>query len=160
MQEALKVTKIKVFVLVCLAAVFLGCKNQTVVDNQVQIPKTNWIQGNKIETVFSADSAEKYNFSLRLRTTNEYKYHNLFLLFTVTDSLNKATTRRYTFKIADEEGQWLGSGSGNVFSYRFRLLSNQKFAGGRIRLSVAHNMRDNPLRGVTDAGIVVEKVEK
>ncbi len=141
-----------------IGLLLFGCKNPAVIDEQVHMPNNNWTYLNKISTVFEPNGKENYSLYLTIRTTTEYKYSNLFILFKVKDSLGKEEIRRYNYKIAELDGQWTGSGSGSIFSYKFPLLTNRSFKEGKLLLSVEQNMKDNPLKGVTNAGLVIEPV--
>lgn len=155
-MEMLKQVKNSRFVLFFFLMSVYGCQNQIVADEPVHFAQNNWMQGQRIETTVEADSLANYDLSFRLRITADYKYHNLFILFKIKDTLHNEELRRYTYKIADDEGQWKGKGSGNIFTYRLPLLKDKRLRKGKYTFSIEHNMRDNPLRGVTDASIVVE----
>ena len=72
------------------------------------------------------------------------------------DSVNKST--RYEFKLAKKDGEWLGKGSGDIFTFNFPLLTNFRFAKpGKYEIEITQNMRDNPLVGISDIGITVSK---
>ncbi|MBC7758415.1 MAG: gliding motility lipoprotein GldH, partial [Phormidesmis sp. FL-bin-119] len=63
------------------------------------------------------------------------------------------------FKLALPDGEWLGSGSGNLYSYQIPLKENFKFTlKGKYVIELEQNMRDNPLDHVSDVGVRVEKV--
>ncbi len=64
---------------------------------------------------------------------------------------------RQEFQLAMPDGEWLGNGSGNLFSYQLIYKENYKFAStGKYNLIVEQNMRDNPLKAISDVGIYVE----
>ncbi|MFA6947023.1 MAG: gliding motility lipoprotein GldH, partial [Pedobacter sp.] len=102
-----------------------------------------------------------YNLYLNLRHTSNYKYSNIFLLIHVIGPDGKRLTERKEFKLALPDGEWLGSGSGNMYSYQLLFRENYKFPlKGKYIIELEQNMRDNPLSYVTDAGIRVEKAVK
>jgi gliding motility-associated lipoprotein GldH len=87
-----------------------------------------------------------------------YKYSNLFVLFTIQGPKEKAETQRLEFKLAEADGKWLGSGLGDIFSNQIKVMENVKFPRkGVYSFSVEQNMRDNPLLGIEDIGVRVEK---
>jgi gliding motility-associated lipoprotein GldH len=150
-----------IFLLVIAAAFLSGCANpDIIVDENKQIPNHNWAYVNKAAYDVQIDDPNAlYNIYFNLRVTADYKYSNIFIVFRRAAHGNKAESTRYEFKLANPDGEWLGAGSGNVYSYRFKLRTNHKFpAKGKYHFEVEQNMRDNPLKGVSDAGIAIEKV--
>lgn len=143
--------------IILIGVILLGCDSNNVVINQFHLPNNNWTYLNKIYTVFEPKEEQRYNLYLSVRISAEYKYSNLFILFKIKDKTGKEVIRRYTYKIADSEGQWKGSGSGNIYAYKLPLLTNRSFPNEKILLSIEQNMKDNPLKGVTDVGIIIEK---
>ncbi|WP_316735725.1 gliding motility lipoprotein GldH [Pedobacter aquatilis] len=138
---------------------FLGCK-PSVVDSNNEIPERKWTYRNRIITSFEIkDYTKTYNLYFKLRHTADYKYSNIFILAHFIDGKNKVT-KRYQYKLAKNDGEWLGSGSGNIFNYNLPLLTKHHFPkNGKFSIEIEQNMRDNPLLEVSDAGILVEEVE-
>jgi gliding motility-associated lipoprotein GldH len=60
--------------------------------------------------------------------------------------------------LAEADGKWWGSGLGDIFSNQIKVMENVKFPRkGVYSFSVEQNMRDNPLLGIEDIGVRVEK---
>jgi gliding motility-associated lipoprotein GldH len=97
---------------------------------------------------------------MNLRVTADYKYSNLFVLITQTGPDKKTKIKRYELTLANKGGEWLGEGSGNLYTYQLPFLTNYKFPlKGTYSFYIEQNMRDNPLREVSDVGLRVEKVQ-
>lgn len=141
---------------ICIAA--LGCNTNNLADLNIEMPKRNWSYVNKVKAeVDIKDNKNPYTVYFKLRHTADYRYSNIFVLLHVKAPGRKKQTRRFEFKLAESDGQWLGSGSGNLFTYKFKMLSNYQFpVNGRYVIEIEQNMRDNPLKEVSDAGITVE----
>ena len=131
----------------------------TLVNNNVAISNQNWAYYNIINTTFKVENtATPYNIYFLLRHSADYKYANIFVLLHEKGPDHQQKTIRYEFKLANPDGEWLGNGSGNLYSYRLTLLSNFRFAKrGEYSFSIEQNMRDNPLQHVSDVGLTVEK---
>ena len=72
----------------------------------------------------------------------------------------KTITERKEFRLAYPDGEWLGSGSGNLYSYQILFKEKYKFLkAGTYIFVFEQNMRDNPLREVSDVGLRVEPAE-
>ena len=139
---------------------FLGCSDPgAVIDNNTALPNKVWSYNNRIGYDFKIDDINApYNFYINLRVTGDYKYSNMFVL--ITDPVKKNTVARYELKLARPDGQWLGKGSGNLYSFRIPFKLKYKFpATGTYNIRIEQNMRDNPLHEVSDVGLRVEKVK-
>jgi gliding motility-associated lipoprotein GldH len=141
------------------ASLFWGCTNN-IIDSNVKVPERKWTYRNHIVNSFEIkDNSKNYNIYFKLRHTADYKYSNIYILAHFKDGKNTAT-KRYQYKLAKNDGEWLGSGSGNIFSYVLPMQTNYRFAkNGRFVIAVEQNMRDNPLVEVVDLGILVEEVK-
>jgi gliding motility-associated lipoprotein GldH len=144
----------------------VGCTDpNAVIDDSTEFANHNWAYTNKVKfTVNITDAQVPYNLYLNLRVTGDYKYSNMFVLIQQTNPANASTKlgttagTRYEVKLANPDGEWLGEGSGNLYSYQTLFKQNYKFPQpGTYTFQLEQNMRDNPLREVADAGIRVEK---
>ena len=141
-----------------MVTLFVGC-TASVIDSNVEIANRRWTYRNHISTAFEIkDNTKAYNIYFKLRHTADYKYANIFILAHFKDG-KKMITKRYQYKLAKNDGEWLGKGSGDIFTSKFSLLTNYRFpAAGKFDIEVEQNMRDNPLTGVSDVGITVVPV--
>ena len=143
-------------------SVLSGCSdNRTVTDQNKEIDNHNWTYFNKVKfDVKVDDNQAAYNVYMNLRVTGDYKYSNIFVLITTVTPEKKTSVQRYELKLATKEGEWLGKGSGNLYSYQVPFLQDYKFpVKGTYTLYIEQNMRNNPLREVSDVGLRVEKVQ-
>jgi gliding motility-associated lipoprotein GldH len=151
-------------VLFCAAMLFCsGCTNGgAIIDQNTEIENQNWTYVNRVKfDVKVVDAGAAYNFFLNLRVTGDYKYSNIFVLVTESGPGAPAATKRYEFTLAAKDGQWLGEGSGNLYSYQLPFVSDYKFpAKGTYTFYIEQNMRDNPLRAVSDVGLRIAPVGK
>jgi gliding motility-associated lipoprotein GldH len=142
--------------------VLTGCGDKNVViDQNVDIAAHNWTYVNKVKfDVNIEDEKVPYNLYMNLRVTSDYKYSNIFVLITQANPDKKAKVNRYELKLANKDGEWLGEGSGNLYSYQSPFRTNYKFpAKGTYHFYIEQNMRDNPLREISNVGLRVEKAE-
>lgn len=158
----MKPVKISFLFVVLLATVLASCQDQSlIVDTNIELDKHNWSYTEKVRIPLSIESADiPFNLYLNLRHTSDYKYSNIFLLIHITGPDGKKITERREFKLAQPDGEWLGSGSGNLYSYQILFKEDYKFPlKGKYMIELEQNMRDNPLDHITDAGIRVERVD-
>lgn len=142
--------------------VFLACNEPgTLIDQNTEIENHNWSYSNKLKTeVKITDQNIAYNIYFNFRHSADYRYSNIFILVHETNPAHQTKTTRFEFKLANPDGEWLGNGSGNLYSYRLPLQTNFRFpTSGTYTFTLEQNMRDNPLREVADVGLRVEKVK-
>lgn len=135
-----------------------GCSDNDLVDTNTSISDNSWTYANSAKaTVEIKTPTQPYQVYFKLRHTTDYRYANLYVVMHLKgNGLNKST--RYQFKLAKNDGEWLGKGSGNLYTYNFPLLTNYRFAkSGKYQIEIEQNMRDNPLIGISDVGITVAK---
>ena len=150
------------FVFAAVMMTASGCTDRNaIIDQNTAIPDHNWSYPDKIKYAVKIDDEKAaYNLYMNLRVTADYKYSNLFVLISQTGPAKKTIVKRYELKLATKDGEWLGDGSGNLYSYQVSFLTNYKFAAkGVYTFSIEQNMRDNPLRDVSDVGLRVEKAQ-
>jgi gliding motility-associated lipoprotein GldH len=153
------------FLLAGLLVILTGLSSCTdpnaVFDQNTEIGNHNWSYLNKVRYDVKIDDANlSYNLYLNLRVTGSYKYSNLFVLISNGPVNGKASTARYEFKLAKADGEWLGKGTGNLYSYQLPFEKSFKFpAKGVYHFEIEQNMRDNPLHEVSDVGLRVEKAQ-
>jgi len=153
----------KIFYLLPLVfmAIYLGsCTDQNAITDQNNaVADHNWSYANQVKYDVNIDNPNiPYNLYFNLRVTADYRYSNIFVLIHQTGLDKKSTVNRMEFKLANPDGEWLGTGSGNLYSYQMLFLSYYRFpAKGVYHFMIEQNMRDNPLREVSDVGLRVEK---
>lgn len=146
-----------------LAIFYLGLAscvdNAALVDSNQAISNRTWSYIEKIRVpVHIKDKASRYNVLINLRHTGDYQYSNIFILVHTKNPQGKVSTERREFKLALPDGQWLGKGSGNLYSYQLPYKSAYSFADtGQYFFEIEQNMRDNPLKEIADVGLRVEK---
>jgi len=157
----LKMNKLK-FILPILALVLFmaGCINNNLVDTNDTVPDNSWTYAKSAKaSIEIKDITKPYQVYFKLRHTADYRYANLFVIMHLKgQGVNKNI--RYQFKLAKPTGEWLGNGSGDIFTYNFTLLKDYRFAkAGKYEIEIEQNMRDNPLTGISDVGITVKTEE-
>jgi len=139
-----------------LCLLLAGCSNGgAIIDKNTDIENQNWTYVNRIRFDVKVDDNQvPYTLYLNLRVGADYKYSNIFVLVTENGPGKPVESKRYEFTLAGKDGQWLGEGSGNLYSYQLPFVTGYKFpAKGTYTFYIEQNMRDNPLRGVSDAGL-------
>lgn len=149
------------FLLIIILAI-TACDNpNAVVDVQQTIEDGNWTYTQKIKVpVKIEDNRIPYNVYINLRHTADYKYANIYIRIREIGPAKMNETFRKEFTLANPDGEWLGTGSGNLYNYQLPIKKNYLFPHkGTYVFVLEQNMRDNPLREITDVGLRVEKAQ-
>jgi gliding motility-associated lipoprotein GldH len=141
-----------------LAIGIFGCNTNNLIDTNVELPNRNWSYVDKAKAVVGIkDPAKAFAIKFKLRHTADYRYANIFILMHISGPGLPKVTRRFEYRLAEADGQWLGKGSGNLYIYTLPLLTNYHFPkSGNYTIELEQNMRDNPLKEISDVGILVE----
>lgn len=150
------------FILVLLAIVLVlqSCIDNHLIDTNTSVEENSWAYAKSIkEKVEIKDINKSYQFYFKLRHTTAYRYSNLYVIMHLRGTgLNKHI--RYQFKLARQDGRWIGKGSGDIYANVFPLLSDFRFEKpGSYEVEIEQNMRDNPLVGISDVGVLVREKE-
>lgn len=145
-----------------VAGIVISCRNDALKDEFKPIPNQSW-NYNFVPSfeVKVADKQMSYRLKVNLRITADYKYANLFILMHQVSPDKSRQTKRIELRIADKDGRWLGKGVGSLYNYQITYDKDYYFPDtGTYRYEIEQNMRDSPLRGVSDVGICIEPNKK
>lgn len=137
-----------------------SCDNAgAITDTNQAINARNWSYVNRIKVPFVIDDLNSsYGLYINLRHTGDYRYSNIFLRIHTRSPNGKVLSERKEFRLALPDGQWLGTGTGNLYQYQLPLTENYQFAQkGQYVIEIEQNMRDNPLKEITDVGLRIKK---
>ena len=144
-------------IILCLCA----CDPAKVYESNIKIPASGWSRNDIARfEVDIPDVMSSYNLYINVRNNNNYKYSD-FWLFVDTHSPT-GVVERDTVRIilADHRGKWLGHGLGSKFDTRLFLKQNIRFpVVGTYIIEYEQGMRDEPLTGIEDVGLRIEKAE-
>jgi len=143
--------------LMILAVSLMSCRRGIVYTQFCSIPSEKW----EIDEVAPfdytiADAEADYRMLIYVRHTERYPYQNMWLF--VEDGQRADTIEFY---LADDRGQWLGDKHNGFIEMPVLYEQTKHFADtGTYHLAIQHGMRDSVLRGVSDIGLEIIKVEK
>ena len=158
------------FLLVSIVVVFLfvSCDSNRVFDEYKSVPN-HWQKDNIVEFEFTpTDTLSSYNLFINIRNTNDYKFNNLFLIAEIDFPNGKSEVDTLEYKMAQPNGELLGSGFTDVKENKLWYKENFTFnESGSYKIKVQHAMRENGsidgvdvLEGVTDIGFRIENKNK
>lgn len=104
------------------------------------------------------DSLSSYDLYLMIRHAGNFPYKNLYLFsktYGPRDVFAKDTAQMI---FADDKGNWLGKGIGDIYDYEFKFKEQIVFPyKGEYQIQLEQAMRDIEVEGVTDIGIKLKK---
>lgn len=149
-----------IFLLCCLA-LFYSCDSNRLFEENKKIKNNEWDQNASLE--FSAvipDTIQSYNVYINVRNAGFYRFSNLYLF--VNTFFPGGQIQRDTLEciLAAPDGRWLGDGLGDIWDNRILFKDGVRFPqAGEYRFELIQAMRINPLPGIMDVGIRIEKTE-
>lgn len=148
------------FLFLPAAAIFFSsCDSKRVYEKNEVINNNSWDYNIPLGfTVNITDTLSYHNMYINIRNAGFYKFRNVFLF--VNTKLPQGQLVRDTLELtlASPEGKWLGDGLGDIYDNRLLFRKHFRFPqAGEYHFELIHAMRINPLPGIMDAGIRIEK---
>ncbi|APU68042.1 MAG: gliding motility lipoprotein GldH [Christiangramia sp.] len=150
--------------LILSLVLLISCDKKRVYDAYESVG--NWHKDSlvsfKIEDI---DTTKQYNLFLNIRNDNRYAYSNLFLITRMHFPEGKVITDTLEYEMAKPDGEWLGTGFGDVKESKLWYKENVRFdEAGEYTIDIQQAMRKNgettgieELKGITDVGFRIEK---
>lgn len=147
------------FLLGALLFIFSACNKNVVYSEYHTFKDEEWHAKDK--AVFDVDITDVTylnNISLMVRHADSYPYSNLFLFVTTKYPDGKQLTDTMEIVLANEKGEWQGSGAGDIFDFKIPVKKNIRFPkAGHYQFIFEQAMRVDPLPLIMDFGFEIEK---
>jgi len=142
-----------------MMALISGCDPDRIFEENVQITDNSWSSGNVIVLRPDIpDTVSGYDVYINLRNASHYPFSNIFLFLNTVFPDGKIDRDTLEIMLAGPDGKWLGSGLGDIWDNRILFKKNVSFPQkGEYRFELVHAMRLDPLPGIMDAGMRIEK---
>lgn len=137
----------------------VSCDPGRIYDQSHAVPGNGWDRDSVFHyTVGIDDSLELYDFFISIRNHADYPYSNIYFFFTTEFPNGHTTTDTIECILADIDGRWLGNGTGAIKDNLIMLQHGLRFPiTGEYHFFIEQAMRDQPLKGIEDIGLRVEK---
>ncbi len=155
--------KFAVFIFLgCFIIALTGCDPARVFEENKKINNNEWDQGTPLSfQVPVTDTALSYNVYINIRNAGFYRFSNLYLFINTVFPGGQLQRDTLECILAAPDGRWLGEGIGDIWDNRILFKSGVQFPQkGEYRFEIIQAMRTNPLPGIMDAGIRIEKSVK
>ena len=148
------------YALICIG--LCSCDPDRIYENNVTIPAEGWRRAEPVRfEVDITDTANPCNIYINVRNNNKYRYMELWLFVDVHSP--SGAVERDTAKIilANHRGKWLGHGLGSKFDSRIFLRRDVRFpVAGKYVFEYEQASRDEPLIGIEDIGLRIERINE
>ncbi|MDT8400796.1 MAG: gliding motility lipoprotein GldH [Bacteroidales bacterium] len=147
--------------LLLASSIVFSCNTGSIYSESEKIPDYTWDAGNIITFMAPVtDTSNAYDVNLLLRTASSYPYRNLFLFIKTTSPDAYSIKDTVEYFLADEKGDWYGTGLGDINELSVPFKANVLFPEkGTYVFSIQHGMREQNLEGVTDIGLQIIKTK-
>lgn len=145
--------------LLVLTLTLSSCDQRSVVDVFEKVDGTAWSYSDvKTIKVNVEDTVSQHNFYLNLRHEGNYAWRNIYLRIKFTSPSADTAVQLLSVPLADVNGKWLGNGLGDIYEVQYLFKEGIQFKQkGEYEIELEQHMRVNPLPGVLDVGIRIEK---
>ncbi|MGI6220166.1 MAG: gliding motility lipoprotein GldH [Bacteroidaceae bacterium] len=148
--------------LLLLLPAAVSCERDTVFHRFQRVPEKGWAAGDTLLFEIPVrDSVPDYVFYAEVRHSVRYPFRELFLAidWTYRSAAGDSPVRHeiVRYPLADERGQWLGTGWGSLRVSAFPLRTLRFVRRGTLRCKVYHLMNGQPLQGIEDVGLRLAK---
>jgi len=144
---------------VILCITLSSCDPGKIYENNLSIPSKGWQRADRARfEVEIADTIQPCNIYINVRNNNNYKYMDFWLFVDIQSPNGMVATDTVKIMLADHRGKWLGHGLGSKFDTRLVFRKNIQFpVSGKYVFEYEQAMRDEPLTGIEDIGLRIEK---
>jgi gliding motility-associated lipoprotein GldH len=141
-----------------ILALLSSCDQNQVFDEVVAVPPEGWSESDTLSfNVAITDTSAIYDVLLHIRNEKTYAYSNLWLFVETTAPNGQTIHDTLEVILADDEGEWLGRGIGNVNTLLLPYITQVKFKyRGIYTFSIIQGMRDTMLENVLNIGLRID----
>lgn len=139
-----------------------ACATTDLYEKVVPIPGHQWAGSYRPSFTFTIqDTTVPYQLFLIIRHNNQYNYNNIWLDLHRREPSGRTSTVPYELVLATNERGWLGIGMDDIYEHRVVLQppanDSLRIRAGTYTFSLEQVMREDPLQGVLNVGIRLEK---
>lgn len=148
-------------VLIVAGVLFIAACNKNILFSKYETFKENewYVKDNVVFEVDVNGEQSLHDVNLMIRHADSYPYNNLFLFLTTSYPDGKTITDTLECILANNKGEWLGNGAGDIFDITIPLKKNVRFPlAGKYKFSFVQGMRTDPLPLIMDLGFEIKKV--
>lgn len=139
---------------------FSSCTELAVFEKNTVIPNMQWQNNFTAKgTVNISDTTAAYNIYIIIRHTDAYVYNNIWLNVGLQPPGDSMQFQKLNLTLGNDAAGWEGSGMNDIWEVRKLIsgLPKRFMKKGEYNFSIQQIMRDDPLSGIMNAGIRLQK---
>ncbi|MBI9041089.1 gliding motility lipoprotein GldH [Lutibacter sp.] len=147
---------------------FLSCGENKLYDQFQSVENLEWSAETNFEFIVSnTDTISKRNVFINIRNNKNYEFSSLFLIAKIEFPSGYKLVDTLEYEMTNAQGKFLGQGFSDVKENKLFLRENvvlsekgdYKFLIQQATRSINDIDGKNPLKGITDVGLSIEKVK-
>lgn len=128
-----------------------------------------WSSASSVEFILNnQDTISRNNVFINIRNNKDYEFSSLFLIAKIEFPNGLQIVDTLEYEMTDSNGNWLGTGftdlKENKLFYKEEVVFPEKgvykFNIQQVTRSINDIEGKNPLKGITDVGLRIEKIKK
>lgn len=149
------------FLIVAMLFILSACTKNVVYSHYHTFKNNDWyVKEKAVFDVNITDITSLNDISLMVRHADSYPYSNLFLFVTTKYPNGKLLTDTMEVVLANQKGEWQGSGAGDIFDFKIPIKKNIRFpSAGSYQFTFEQAMRIDPLPLIIDFGFEIKKAK-
>ncbi len=165
-------TQIKIYKHLSLTAftfLLFSCNSNAIFDQYIHIENQQWQSEKGIDFIVNnLDTISANNLFINIRNNKDYEFSSLFLIAKLELPNGYKVIDTLEYEMTDASGNWLGSGFTDLKENKLFYKENVVFSEiGTYKFNIQNATRGindiqgkNPLKGITDVGLSIEKIKK
>lgn len=144
-------------ILIALVCTISSCSSNIIFTDIRHMENDQWLISDT--ATFSTHTAKGYyNIDILVRSTERYKYQNLWLFIKTTQADSIVSVDTIQGFLSDNFGRRLGQGIGSKLTDYIRLADTIQLADTTYTFQIQHGMRTDTLCGISDIGITITQI--
>ena len=150
-----------IFSFIALMFLLVACDSNRILEENMAIGGDGWNVKDKVKMELDVvDPSQSTNFYVNVRHAEDYGYSNLFLFIKTIFPSGDMAVDTLECILADGNGNWLGSGVGDVYGNQIPFKKNVRFpTTGKYKFEIEHGMRVDVVPLIMDVGLRIEKAD-
>ena len=137
-----------------------GCRQIDVYEKTANIPGHAWARNHKAVVELDVNDSTYHDIVFIVRHTEKFKYNNIIATITIQDTAKNTKPLAFiqaNIPLVNKSGRWAGENMDDLYYHRVKIDPPLFFKPGRYRFILQHEMKDNPLEHVLNAGVAIQK---
>lgn len=148
----------KNFLIIFITTLFcIACEQKHFYNEYKPVDVNAWKSTDTLSYLFDVkDINASYDLSISIRYQNNYEFSNIWL--SISDIIDAEKTVRFNVPLFKKDGKPYGEKSGSLYTQTMPFQKQIKFSkAGKYNIKLVQLMRKDPLDGISDVGIIIDK---